>query len=248
VEEALARAATLQAQQAQYEKELTTLRNSAKSMEARLAIRTAAIASLSKEKTTLGEQLKKMTAELEKYQKQGWKSGPQDDPLAACQAALQVAEKKNSKLKFWLETRGMRLAKPQANLAGVTQEAELLAPLQEKLHQAELEREQLKDQLATAKESSERLKLKMTRELESAKAQVIGLEKIIEEKDASIAGNEKELERFKVNMDVLLARISDQENSLQGLQGKNRELAKDLAAKNAEVADLQDKLISMPVR
>jgi chromosome segregation ATPase len=86
------------------------------------------------------------------------------------------------------------------------------------------------------------------REYESTRAQVIGLEKIIEEKNATIEETSKELDNWKVNMDVLLSRITEQQDGLQELQNENRELLKELAAKNQELADLNEQLIQTPVQ
>ena len=79
-------------------------------------------------------------------------------------------------------------------------------------------------------------------ELEKARAQIIGLEKIVEEKNAVVEEISRELDRVKINMDVLLSKISDQQDMLQEVQEENSELVKELAAKNEECADLQEQL------
>ncbi|HHB77526.1 MAG TPA: hypothetical protein ENK84_13470 [Desulfobulbus sp.] len=85
-------------------------------------------------------------------------------------------------------------------------------------------------------------------ELEAAKAQIIGLEKIVEEKNANIEEISRELDRVKINMDVLLSKIADQQDTLQEVQEENSELVKELAAKNEECADLQDQLQKAPLQ
>ena len=57
-----------------------------------------------------------------------------------------------------------------------------------------------------------------------------------------------EMDRLKINMDVLLAKISEQKDSLQEMQEENRDLAKELAAKNEEIADLQEEVMQSPVQ
>ena len=85
-------------------------------------------------------------------------------------------------------------------------------------------------------------------ELEKAKAQIMGLEKIVEEKNTVIEEISRELDRVKINMDVLLAKISDQQDALQEVREENSELVKELAAKNEECADLQDQLQKAPLQ
>ncbi len=85
-------------------------------------------------------------------------------------------------------------------------------------------------------------------ELEKAKAQIIGLEKIVEEKNATVEEISRELDRVKINMDVLLSKISDQKDALQEVQVENSELVKELAAKNEECADLQEQLHKAPLQ
>ena len=104
----------------------------------------------------------------------------------------------------------------------------------------------LQEKLAIAEAAADQSKI--LREYESVRAQVIGLEKIIEEKNATIEETSKELDHWKVNMDVLLSRITEQQDALQELQNENRELAKELAAKNQELADLNEQLIQTPVQ
>ncbi len=85
-------------------------------------------------------------------------------------------------------------------------------------------------------------------ELESMSAQILGLEKIIEEKNTALEETSRELDHWKVNMDVLISRITEQKDGLQELQEENNGLVKELAAKNKELADVNEQLIKTPVQ
>lgn len=118
--------------------------------------------------------------------------------------------------------------------------------LQARLAKAEAAVMDLQEKLAIAETPTDQPKI--LRDYESVRAQVIGLEKIVEEKNATIEETSKELDHWKVNMDVLISRITDQQDGLQELQNENRELVKELAAKNQELADLNEQLIQTPVQ
>ncbi|MEA2116308.1 MAG: hypothetical protein U9P36_13130, partial [Thermodesulfobacteriota bacterium] len=118
--------------------------------------------------------------------------------------------------------------------------------LQAKLAKAEAAFMDLQEKLAIAEAATD--ESKVLRDYETVRAQVIGLEKIVEEKNATIEETSKELDHWKVNMDVLISRITDQQDGLQELQNENRELVKELAAKNQELADLNEQLIQTPVQ
>ncbi len=118
--------------------------------------------------------------------------------------------------------------------------------LQAKLAKAEAAFMDLQEKLAIAEAATD--ESIVLREYESVRAQVIGFEKIIEEKNATIEETSKELDHWKVNMDVLISRITDQQDGLQELQNENRELVKELVAKNQELADLNEQLIQTPVQ
>jgi len=72
------------------------------------------------------------------------------------------------------------------------------------------------------------------KELNKAQAQIFGLEKIVEEKNAAVEELSRELDRVKINMDVLLSKIADQQDALQEVQEENGELVKELATKSEE--------------
>jgi len=102
----------------------------------------------------------------------------------------------------------------------------------------------LRDQLQSARLTSEKLQQK----LDAAQAQIIGLEKIVEEKSDAMDETSQEMDRLKINMDVLLSKIADQQDDLQELQEENRQLVKELAAKNEELSDLMEEMVRSPVR
>jgi len=128
-----------------------------------------------------------------------------------------------------------------------TKSAREVAELQKNLTEAEARNRELAAAVERG-EQVEREQAAVTRKLETAQAQIIGLEKIIEEKNAVIEEISRTLDRVKINMDVLLNKIADQQDGLQEVQEENRELIKELAAKNKEVADLQEQLQAVPVQ
>jgi chromosome segregation ATPase len=139
-----------------------------------------------------------------------------------------------------------RLAAATEAHSSVEPEARDTGELQAKLETAEAAVMELQEKLAFAQASADQSIV--LREYESIRGQVIGLEKIIEEKNATIEETSMELDHWKVNLDVLLSRITEQQDGLQELRNENRELVKELAAKNQELADLNEQLIKTPVR
>ena len=75
--------------------------------------------------------------------------------------------------------------------------------------------------------------------LDEVNAQLLGLEKIVDEKNAAMLEAAIEKERRQINMDVLLSKIVEQQRALQTLQEENRELVKQLAARN-EMAEVKN--------
>ncbi len=226
--------------------ELVNLRKTIKGLEAKLSVRSAVITKLSADKRSLNNRLQ------EKAGQPGKKVADScDNKLSTCQAQLQVAEKNNAKLKAWLETKKQRLASLQEGTqvaAEAVKSSGEIKNVQAQLESSRGEYEILKQRLAAMDVDVKRKQAKLIREADSARAQVIGLEKIIEEKNNSIEDTGKELDRYKINMDVLLARIAEQQDSLRELQGEAKELVKQLADKNAEIADLNEKLLQTPVK
>lgn len=119
---------------------------------------------------------------------------------------------------------------PPEELAAEDQQKEEFYALQDQLQSSSLTVEQLRE------------------ELSACSAQIIGLEKLVDEKNAGMEETTQEMDRLKINMDVLLSKIADQRDSLQELQEENREMGKDLAAKNEEIADLQEEMMQTPVQ
>lgn len=102
----------------------------------------------------------------------------------------------------------------------------------------------LREKLATTTLANARLQQK----LDAAAAQLTGLGKLLEAKTSALEETSQEMDRLQINMDVLLAKIADQKDELQEVRANNRKLVQELADKNGEIADLQDKLLQQPVR
>ncbi|GBE12302.1 chromosome partition protein Smc [bacterium BMS3Bbin14] len=100
------------------------------------------------------------------------------------------------------------------------------------------------EQRRSAQQTIEELR----QQLAAASAQIVGLEKIVDEKNNAIKKTAQAMARSKVNMDVLLAKISEQKTSLQQLRTEKQELVKQLAAKDEEIANLREKNIQTPVQ
>ncbi len=100
------------------------------------------------------------------------------------------------------------------------------------------------EQMRSAQQTIEVLR----QQLAAANAQVVGLEKIVDEKNSAIKETAQAMARSKVNMDVLLAKISEQKDSLQQLRAEKQELVKQLAAKDEELTDLRAKNMQTPVQ
>lgn len=109
---------------------------------------------------------------------------------------------------------------------------------------AKKEIQSLQEQLHTAEVTIDKLRQKFN----SATAQMMGLEKLLEEKNAALEETSQDMDRLQINMDVLLSRIADQRDQLQEIQEENRDLVKELAAKNEEIADLQEEIMQLPVQ
>ncbi|HHO48022.1 MAG TPA: hypothetical protein ENN06_06175 [Desulfobacteraceae bacterium] len=82
--------------------------------------------------------------------------------------------------------------------------------------------------------------------LETANAQIIGLEKIVGDKTEALEAAGRELDRLRINMDVLLAKIADQQEKLRNMQEESRTLNLELASRNEELEELRRKLTQQP--
>jgi len=238
-------------QLAKARKELVELRKGNKALEAQISERDAAVAALAQKKKNLARQIKTMKKSLKAT------AGRGQQQVTATQAALQKKEQQVTELKTALHKKEQQLAAAAEAIeetravkkelhSSVEQGAQNTEELQVKLEKAETTVQELQEQLAVAEAAADQSKL--AREYETVHAQVIGLEKIVEEKNATIEETSKELDRWKVNMDVLLTRISEQEDTMQELREESRELVKELAAKNEDLADLNEQLIQTPVQ
>jgi len=87
---------------------------------------------------------------------------------------------------------------------------------------------------------------RITRKYESIRAQAIGLELIVEERDAALEEINREQDHWKINKDLLLSTIAEQQEGLLKLQEENRGLLRDLAAKKSELAEEKKKSSSTP--
>jgi len=184
------------------------------------------------------EQLGKARKELVSLRKE---SQALESQLSACNATIQkISQEKNALEKELSALQENGAVKASGSVQGekgtdaetgqvVLNENDVLS-LQEKLQTAELTIDQLRQRL------------------DAEKAQMMGLEKLLEEKNSAMEETSQDMDRLKINMDVLLSRIADQRDDLQEIQQENRDLVKELAAKNEEIADLQEEVMRQPVQ
>ncbi|WP_028582532.1 hypothetical protein [Desulfogranum japonicum] len=172
--------------------------------------------------------------------------------IGKLEEALKAESEKDSSTETMVEQLNQKL----------TACATALAETRDKQAQQASQVTELKQQLAVAQENlaaneeqsdacgdsgRERLS-RLAIDYETAQAQIIGLEKIVEEKNAALAETSRELDRIKINMDVLLGKISDQQDILQEQEQENLELVKELTLKNKKLADLEDQLNQTPLQ
>jgi chromosome segregation ATPase len=259
-------------------KELVSLRKANKSLEARLSERDAAVQKLVAQKDKLAAKTKSAaSANLAVLQKKmaGLNNSlkQKDEQIANAQreAGKQVADlqKKIATLKSDFKQKNEQLVQEKSDAASA-QAASLqkkIANLQEELKQkdeqiANLHKAMCKlthpvvkkeagavpQEPVAGAEKAQQDRTNGGSDLEAAKAQIVGLVKIVEEKNANIEEISRELDRVKINMDVLLSKISEQQDALQEVEEENSELVKELTAKNEECADLQDQLQKAPLQ
>ncbi|MDY0351998.1 MAG: hypothetical protein RBR09_12140 [Desulfobulbaceae bacterium] len=82
--------------------------------------------------------------------------------------------------------------------------------------------------------------------LEAANARINGLEKIVVDKTEALDAAGRELDRLRVNMDVLLAKIADQQEKLRNTLEESHTLNLELASRNEELEELRQKLTQQP--
>jgi chromosome segregation ATPase len=122
----------------------------------------------------------------------------------------------------------------QEQLAGKQQQIETLRKALKNQEQVGSEQTQEPTVVVVQPDESEDASPVDEKELNKAQAQIFGLEKIVEEKNAAVEELSRELDRVKINMDVLLSKIADQQDALQEVQEENSELVKKLAGKSEE--------------
>ena len=84
---------------------------------------------------------------------------------------------------------------------------------------------------------------RLQQQFDACSAEIKEFEKIIKEKTDAMEETGQEMDRVKINLDVLLSRISDQQDELQELREENRQMLKEIAARNEQLADLQEKIL-----
>ena len=207
--------------------ELVALRKTNKSLEARISERDATIQKLKNERDQLMAQCQenntRQTDEL-------------NSELKRLQQALQAKERQLARLdelsaqaadlQEQIQARDKEIAALKAQLAGQNEEAD-------SEDTAVQEEPPVQPQPPATDSDSDQ-------ELAEARAQIIGLEKIVEEKNQTIEDLSHELDQVRINMDVLLARIRDLQDSLQEVRDENQELVKELAEKNRRLADIKE--------
>ncbi len=211
---------------------IVTLKNTLKGKDEQTAkmrqVMTAQIGDLKKKNESLQAELKKLSA-------QAAEMGALQKKIAGLQAEIKQKDAQIDELQVAMKKMQSAMATmKQAAMAKVSKEEQ-----QEPTVMVVQEADQPSDD--TAAESG-------CAELEKAKAQIVGLEKLVEEKNTDLEEVSRELDRVKINMDVLLSKIREQQDALQEVQEENAELVKELAAKNEECADLQDQLHKAPLQ
>lgn len=194
------------------------------------------------------EQLGKARKELVSLRKE---SQALESQLSACNATIQQLSQEKNALENALRT---AQGKGLGDSAGATAQlpAGTVSSPQENGPDAQTSQAvpgesdvlPLRDQLQAAELDIDRLR----RQLETEKALMMGLEKLLEEKDAAMRETSQEMDRLKINMDVLLSKIADQRDELQEIHAANRVLVKELAARNEEAADLREEVMRQPVQ
>jgi len=177
-----------------------------------------------------------------------------ESQLSGCTSSLQETNKKNQGLLQELQASKNKITELEAVVQkqrdqDATEKLDLQKQVIDRIDEQASEKQgsedvrSLQNRLQTASLNFDQLQ----HGLDACNAQIIGLEKMLEEKNAAIDETAGEMDRLKINMDVLLSKIAEQQDTLQEMQEENRELVKELAAKNEEVADLQEEVMRQPV-
>ncbi len=200
------------------------------------------------------EQLGKARKELVSLRKE---SQALESQLSGCNVTIQKLSKEKAVLEN--EMRTAQSTKAPKAPETIDQKPAAALPSQEEKDSVE-QKSQSGDERKTAENDVQLLQeqvqvqtaeltiQRLQQRLDAEKAQMMGLEKLLEEKNAAMEETSQEMDRLKINMDVLLSKIADQRDHLQEVQEENRDLIKELAAKNEEIADLQEELMRQPVQ
>jgi len=107
--------------------------------------------------------------------------------------------------------------------------------------------EDAQNRLSAVQSEAERIRENSNRELDSARAQIFGLEKILDQKNQGLKNISRDLDRSKINMDILLSKITELQDKVNQLEDEKKRIFNELSAKNDEIKQLNDKLMRMPV-
>ena len=202
----------------------------------------------SKQITRLKAQLKAMNQQARNMEQQFTVAVNE----AVKQAVKQSAANADKSLMAQKQNNGQLQAQLQAQLqdAGAIIQ-DLQSKLQHKASQVDLAADTAADAAQVAADAAAQITSEQNStslQIESLRAQIIGLERIVEEKNQALEEASKELDHWKVNMDVLLSRITEQQDGMQELREENIGIVKELAARNQELADVSEQLIKTPVQ
>ena len=229
------------------------LRKEKLSLQSKLAAQDATIKKFQSNITSLTIQLADARAELKKRTRLAL-SGNEDND---CSRQLEEATRKVSQLTISQYRNKQLIAslqKGSANAASVSRQASRVDTINKQLDISRVD-------LLTAKKALEESQLRLTamqseyeraqennnRELDSARAQIFGLEKILDQKNQGIKKISRELERSKINMDVLISKISELQDNVSALENQKKQIFSELAAKDNEIKGLNQKLMGTPV-
>ncbi len=245
--------------------ELVGLRKSNKVFEAKIAKYNATIATMKEDRQKLASTARQIKKDLaEKITKQNRQITALQKQLATVEGKVQKAATQAKKAAAQAKKAATQ-AKTPVPISKEQQQLEMAQGMLKKQHaklqktvafvkkqQGQLQQAQgqiqgLQKKIAAAEKAAEK-QAQVAAEFESLRAQVIGLGKIVEEKNTALAKTNKELNNWKVNMNVLLGRIADQQDALQQQQEQNRNLVKELATKNKELVQVNEQLMRTPVK
>ncbi|MDH3349409.1 MAG: hypothetical protein OEM02_15085, partial [Desulfobulbaceae bacterium] len=199
------------------------LRKEKLSLQSKLAAQDATIKKFQNDITSSTIQLADARAELKKRERIALSTGDNDD----CTAKLEKASRKLSQFTITQYRNKQLISSLQQeslDTAKVSQQANRVDTINKQLDisradllaaKKALEDSQLR--LTAMKSESERAQENNNRELDSARAQIFGLEKILDQKNQRIKKISKEGERSKINMDILLSKITELQDNITTL-------------------------------